>query len=449
MKPTRPLSRPGAEWFNRAAAERKWRKLRRDPGLFFRDMVAKRVGPRPVGTGAAPPAAALRQTQLVQGRQQLVEAMLDAGSHLDALGYRMRAGVRSAPIDDPLLIGYHPAAFGNPYQQILYAAAPLEGAMAFPLVRLADLNQLRWPGQVVCHLHWLSGVLQKCATPEHGRDAISRFIEQVDSLRERGVRFVWTAHNVLPHEAQQPELECELRQSVIDRMDAIHIMTRRTFAATDVFYSLPATRTFLCEHPSYEGVYPDFVDRQTARYELELSPAARVFLFFGSIQEYKGLHELADAFEALGDRDDLYLVIAGIPTDKRLARELAERFAANERVRLHLRRIPVEEVQYFFRAADYALCPYKSLLNSGVAALAHSFEVPVVAPYAGALADSIDLGGGIGYDGGSPGALERALTQALETDPATYAPAISQWCARSRPQSVSRRFMSALREKLA
>lgn len=395
-----------------------------------------------------PPAARqLRHVNLIRGEQDVAGALDDAADYLAYRGYPVQP--RGDP-DAPLFVVYHPGAIGNPFQTALYASLPENGALALPAARLTDIAAVRHPANTVCHLHWLDNMLGGSPTEQAALERLEDLRRQFDRLRDAGMRLIWTVHNVLPHDVRFPSVECELRQAIIDRADAVHIMTPRTFSAVGDAYDLARARTFLCPHPSYAGLYPDFVSRDTARYALGLRPDTRVFLFFGLLREYKGLLHLLEAFRHLRHEvpDDVELVIAGVPKDRPLVDELKQRLERSDEVSLFPRRIPVEEVQYFFRAADYAAYPYTGVLNSGSAILAHTFGVPIVGPHTGGLADMIESGGGIGYDQADPDGLRQALRRATATAPETFHPAIDETVAAIRPEDVSRRFIHALRDRL-
>ena len=68
--------------------------------------------------------------------------------------------------------------------------------------------------------------------------------------------------------------------------------------------------------------------------------------------------------------------------------------AEANRVRLDARRIPMEEVQNFFAAADIVALPYLEGTTSGVLKLAFAFGKPVVATDVGDLSENIAPGMG-------------------------------------------------------
>lgn len=118
----------------------------------------------------------------------------------------------------------------------------------------------------------------------------------------------------------------------------------------------------------------------------------RCLLFFGLIREYKGLDILIRAF---GSLDSSYcLIIAGeCYGDFSPYASLIESSPARERIHLFNRFIPDGEVRLFFSAADAVVLPYRSATQSGVGAVACSFEVPLVVTDTGALRRTIGESG--------------------------------------------------------
>jgi glycosyltransferase involved in cell wall biosynthesis len=60
-----------------------------------------------------------------------------------------------------------------------------------------------------------------------------------------------------------------------------------------------------------------------------------------------------------------------------------------ERVHLHLKYIPDEDVKLFFSMADVVALPYRSATQSGIVAIAKHFSKPVVATDVGGLSEFI------------------------------------------------------------
>ena len=74
------------------------------------------------------------------------------------------------------------------------------------------------------------------------------------------------------------------------------------------------------------------------------------------------------------------------------------------------------ELQYYFRAADVAVLPYRAVTTSGAAYLAFSFEVPIVAPRLGPFPELVGQGRGLLYDPATSDGLAGALRAACHLD---------------------------------
>jgi glycosyltransferase involved in cell wall biosynthesis len=211
---------------------------------------------------------------------------------------------------------------------------------------------------------------------------------------------------------------------------------------------LPEDRTFHVPHPSYVGTYPDFVTREQARSELRVNHGDDfVLLLFGALAEYKGVEQLQDAFEQLADAGlprTPRLLIAGGSNDERTERALRVWAADRRDVVVVPKRVPVEDVQFFFRAADLVVLPYRRGLNSGAALLALSFGVPILASMTSGLGPLIDRFHCFAYDPGVDDGLVRALCDIAALDLKPLAAGISAQIPDLSPHLISDRFFAEL-----
>ncbi|MBC7985551.1 MAG: glycosyltransferase family 4 protein, partial [Sphingomonadaceae bacterium] len=307
----------------------------------------------------------------------------------------------------PRILAYAPIAHANRFQSLLYSAAGGCDVGVVPLRYLDELDQLPLFAPFVCHFHWLAGVTAEAPDAAAANAAIDRFLARLDRLIERcGAHIVWTAHNTLPHDTRYAAEHARLRQALIDRCALIHCLTARSRDDLAARFDLGTTPTAVVPHPSYRGAYPDYVTRATARRTLGIAEDAAVLLGLGGLQRYKGFDALCASFEALAGTGEQpwHLVIAGGPSDPALAAELAAWAGGRADVTLHIDKIADDDLQLFLRAADLAVCPYRETLNSGVAALALSFGLPVVASALGAFV-ALEGEGVMTYDPavGAPG----------------------------------------------
>jgi glycosyltransferase involved in cell wall biosynthesis len=110
-------------------------------------------------------------------------------------------------------------------------------------------------------------------------------------------------------------------------------------------------------------------------------------LFFGRIEPYKGLGVLLQAGESLAERGIQFrLIVAG--TGRDLNRYLAH-IRGRPWVELIEQRIHADELPELFGRASAVVLPYTEATQSGVAAMAFGFGLPVIASHVGGLPDAV------------------------------------------------------------
>ncbi|SET54973.1 glycosyltransferase family 4 protein [Geodermatophilus poikilotrophus] len=141
-----------------------------------------------------------------------------------------------------------------------------------------------------------------------------------------------------------------------------------------------------------------------------------VVLFFGTMQAYKGIDLLLEAFATVrARRPDARLVLAGAPsgdTDLEGLRSTAQRIGG---VDFRAGYVPVEEVPVLFEQARVVAAPYRYANASGVVELARTFGRPTVGTRVGDLPAVIEHGEtGLLVPPGDAGALAEALLDLLD-----------------------------------
>lgn len=354
---------------------------------------------------------------------------------------------RSATL--PYVLSYFPVATMNPYQRLLYSRAADSGFAIVPTLQMQHLGRVHWKGRSVLHLHWLASVLHGVATPGAATARIDGLRADMAGWRAAGHRVVWTMHNVLPHDCPFPEAEVALRQVLVEGSDAIHVLSRTSVDEAREYFALPEEKVFHIPHPSYEGWYADVDDDVSAKLELDLPAGSFTYLFFGSLQPYKGVLELVNSFLRVRERNPerkLRLVIAGKPMDPAYAAAIRDAVLDHPSIQFIPSAMEERQIQILFHGADAVVAPYRRTLNSGVAMLAASFCRPLVAPGNGGVGETFAEDPALLYTN-QPGngiveAMERALTHRV-------APAVfDRILARHRPSAISEEFFSAVRERL-
>ncbi|MCX7797070.1 MAG: glycosyltransferase [Melioribacter sp.] len=177
-------------------------------------------------------------------------------------------------------------------------------------------------------------------------------------------------------------------------------------------------------HPVYDMFTPNMsIDREKVRKELGLRKY--VFLFFGFIRKYKGLHNVIRAFAKLAkERDDVSLLIVGESfwqtlDEKKLSTkikkavfnffkrlltketedesnyrplDLIDELGIRDKVVVVNKYVPNEEVHKYFQVADCNVLFYEVATPSGVESMAYNFKLPTIATAVGHFPETIKDG---------------------------------------------------------
>ena len=302
----------------------------------------------------------------------------------------------------------------NPYVRLLRAAVEAAG---IPCQTDRDFGvpwlRARRDQMDVVHIHWLEMLYQYPRLGQRLRRSISVVAAMV-LTRLWGIRLVYTVHNLTPREQPHPIWSSVVDWFVFRLADAIHV--HDSVMAEQVARRYGRRRgVHTIAHGNYIGAYPDECTREDARRWLEIDPEAVVYLFLGQLRRYKGIEALLDAYGAIGTGTSV-LLLAGRARDEEYGREVEAAAAGRWGVRLHLGFVPDGEVQYYMRACDACVLPYRQVTTSGAAILALSFGVPVVAPRMGCFVDLIGNDRGVLFDPDDPASLAEALQRARHMD---------------------------------
>lgn len=303
----------------------------------------------------------------------------------------------------------------NPYQNLLYGEMKRLGAQVTyigELTRSHTLNVLLLPVEVAVrrfmgarfiHLHWVFffALPGSRTFPAIRAAAQVLFLIWLTICRMLGLHLVWTAHNTLPHRRVFAD-DVSARRALVRSSDLVIAHSPSALAELTALGAI-VRRSVVIPHG------PIVPERSTTPPEPErTSSVVRRFLFFGRVEEYKGVDDLLAAFAALPEDVAAHLVVAGQCDDLELRSRLTELAArTGSRTLLRLERIPEVEVGDLLYAADVVVLPFRRVTTSGSAMLALSCGRPLVVPRLPGLADLPDQAVRR-YDGGIP-ALSEAI----------------------------------------
>jgi beta-1,4-mannosyltransferase len=303
----------------------------------------------------------------------------------------------------------------NPYQDALAAALESQGIKVLNVRQLEDISGDVILGRRaidVLHLHWLPSFESSVVSLRR----LMFFTLRLCLLRKCGVRIVWTAHNLRPHECKHPRLDWLVAEIVIVLSHAIIVHSeaaRRELMST--FKCVAKRKIHILPHGNYVGLYENAVDGADARRALHVPDDAVVLLFLGAIRPYKGLPELIDAFKALSaTKSGVELIIAGWVLDSAYSDLIRQRIGDAQNIDYKPGFVAPSDIQLYMNACDVVVFPYREILSSGAVVLAMSFAKACIAPKLGCIQDVLDEDGAFIYDPMSEDALRDALAAALK-----------------------------------
>lgn len=230
-------------------------------------------------------------------------------------------------------------------------------------------------------------------------------------LRLISGRYIYTAHNILPHGRENSLLFRLVYHWVYRFPHTIVAHTEKVAAQLVSDFGVPRHRIEVISIGLNDEVPDPGLSQAEARRRLQLAPKRPLALFFGKVEPYKGVDRLAEAWNEVTS-PDAQLVITGWAPDASYAarvRESLSRTAPNRPVIWHDRFLSNDEVGLWLSACDVVVMPYRHIYQSGVVFLCLRFGVPVVATPVGSLAEYLADNNGIIAPSNDPQGLAIAL----------------------------------------
>jgi beta-1,4-mannosyltransferase len=304
----------------------------------------------------------------------------------------------------------------NPYQRELEFELRQLGVSVSNATLAADMldfrRRYRYTRPHILHLHWPD----KFCMADSFFGALAKtngFLRDLEYIREKGTKIVWTIHNLMNHERRHLLIERLLQNWLAKNASAFiaHSKTAKDraiqrFGLTDKrpFYVIPIGNSI--------DTYANTLTRAEARAKLGIEPERFVFGYFGRIEEYKGVDDLLKVFGRTPELSDSLLVVAGKSTNDSHGEKVRRLAAALPNVKTEFAHIPDDDVQIYMNAADVVVTPYRHILTSSATMLAMTFGRPIVAPDFPELVASLAPGGAILHRAGDNADLARALIEA-------------------------------------
>jgi glycosyltransferase involved in cell wall biosynthesis len=199
----------------------------------------------------------------------------------------------------------------------------------------------------------------------------------------KGTKRITILHNVIPHEKRF--FDKGANNYFLKQNEGFVVMSDAVLK--DLLSLKPDAKYLRIDHPVYNQ-FGETQDRTSALKKLKLNPEKNYLLFFGFIRGYKGLDLLLRALTKLDD--SIELIVAGeIYGSFDPYQEIIDKEKLDKRVHLFTDYISDDQVSDFFSASDVCMLPYKSATQSGITAIAHHFDLPIIATDVGGLKESV------------------------------------------------------------
>jgi glycosyltransferase involved in cell wall biosynthesis len=291
-------------------------------------------------------------------------------------------------------------SLGNPYFTLCHSALAARGIRVTDDLEIGTAWLQAHGDQVdAVHLHWPERFWREGFG---GAGRVTRGIRAIESLwqlqqflraaRRRGIRSMWTVHNLEPHEGAYRWDRYGYRL-VARHCDLVICHSESAARATERFYR-PRGRMIVMRIGDPSPAYPAPRPRADVLADFGLDPQRPVVSCLGRLREYKGLDVACAAVERLNGRVQLAIggpVNAGF--DLTRLRKMIERMSSGVVI---ARPLADQEFADLTAASDAVLLPYRAITGSSALLAAVGLGRGVVAsklPYfEEILADEPDAG---------------------------------------------------------
>lgn len=261
----------------------------------------------------------------------------------------------------------------NPFQVLLYKSIAELGNDVYEF----NLKSVFFKKADIVHIHWPeSNKFKKGAIV--GALYFLYFNFLVLSSKVGGAKVIWTVHNLEPHDSNLSRLVRAHFFIFTLLVDGYILMNKSSSQRViDQYPNLRSKKKAYIPHGHYKGFYKENVSHDHARKYCGTHKNQFVFMLLGNLREYKGLDHLLESFVQTKNANFRLLVVGKLSGSNLFKEKLKKLMTSDSRVSFYEGFVHDDKLQYYFRAADLVVLPYKDLFNSGAKLLSLSFATPV------------------------------------------------------------------------
>ena len=267
---------------------------------------------------------------------------------------------------------------------------------------------LRLRGTRIIHIHWLYRFNLVWSKGKLSGFLIEKWFKLwIRSMRWVGIKVVWTAHNILPHDPIFRD-DYSIRKYLVQ--SCARVIALSTESQKEVLSTLSATEVVIV--PEGPLFHPTTFSKTEFRSRLNVPEGNLLLISLGSLAPYKGISDLLIASQSLNRK--ISIRIAGwcdAAEQRELERLCQEASLSGSDIEIMFGKLTKNEFGGYLRAADFYLAPFRRITNSGSLNAALTAGLPVVIPNLPSL-QSVPRDAAICYQPGEDG---RALAATLES----------------------------------
>jgi beta-1,4-mannosyltransferase len=286
----------------------------------------------------------------------------------------------------PFRIAVYPSGvshWANAYFRLLHAALRRRGVVVSDNLELSrrwlkahaadvDAVHLNWPERI-----WQRGAFGRLNRLVRVGVACWRLLEVRRTLRaarRRGIRCIWTVHNLEPHEGSYRWDRVGYRM-IAREADLVICHSRCALEAVRQRYP-PRGTSVVMPIGDQSGDYPAPRPRARVVSELGLDPDIPIVCCLGRLRHYKGVELACEAVVRLEGRAQL--VIGGVRHAGYDLRPIRERAYRTRGIVLLQRRLSTQEYADLLGASEAMLLPYRQITGSAALLSALGFGRGVI-----------------------------------------------------------------------
>ena len=232
--------------------------------------------------------------------------------------------------------------------------------------------------------------------------------------QRRGIKIVYTVHNVLPHDSG--ERFKDIYRRLYSCVDALICHNRQTKARLESEFAINPSRIRVIPHGLL--FHDSVAELKDFRVRIGVGENTCMVLIQGMLKPYKGVGFLLRAWQRLkpqGGQARLMVVGTGEPQIEQEIRDEVGRLGIQDSVSLDFRYISDEELSSYYRCADILVYPYQSITGSGALMTGLCFRKPFILTRLPAFEEVFEGGKGpLFVEFGDVEALADSLRQLIE-----------------------------------